>query len=54
MACSCKGRAQYRYVWVPPGESAESDNVIAYNTEIEAKAKVLRKGGQYIRVSRTG
>lgn len=54
MACGCKRTSTTQYVWVPPGESAESDNVVVYSTEIQAKARVIRSGGQYIPVTRTG
>lgn len=53
MACGCR-RTSRQYVWVPAGSSAESDDVVVYKTEIEAKAKVLRAGGQYITVSKQG
>lgn len=41
MACSCKKRRTTQYRWT------DGENVIIYNTEIEAKAKVIRKGGTY-------
>jgi hypothetical protein len=41
MACSCKGKKSTKYVWT------DGTNTVIYNTEIEAKAKVLRKGGTY-------
>lgn len=43
MACSCKGRKTAKYVWT------DGTFTVVYNTEIEAKAKVLRKGGTYTR-----
>jgi hypothetical protein len=43
MACACKGRKKSQYVWT----SADGQTKVTYNTEIEAKAKVLRKGGSY-------
>lgn len=42
MACSCKGRKKTKYVWTDGKRST-----VTYNTEIEAKAKVLRRGGTY-------
>lgn len=46
MACSCKGRADVAYLWTAPDGTQ-----MTYNTEVEAKAKVLRKGGSYEKVS---
>lgn len=43
MACSCKGRATTRYLWT----SDDGTENMIYKSEIEAKAKVLRKGGTY-------
>lgn len=43
MACACKGRSTTKYVWT----SADGSTSITYNTEIEAKAKMIRKGGSY-------
>jgi hypothetical protein len=46
MACSCTKRKSAKYVWT--GLNAEGEAVtIVYDTEIQAKAKVLRKGGTY-------
>ncbi len=42
MACNCKGRKNVKYQWT------DGTNTVLYNTEIEAKAKVLRKGGTYV------
>lgn len=41
MACSCKGRKSTKYVWT------DGTNTVIYDSEIQAKAKVLRKGGSY-------
>lgn len=41
MACACKGRKKTQYEWT------DGTATMIYNTEIEAKAKVLRKGGTY-------
>jgi acetyl-CoA carboxylase beta subunit len=43
MACACKGRKKQQYVWT----SADGTQTMVYNTELEAKAKVIRKGGSY-------
>lgn len=43
MACACKGRSKTKYIWT----SADKTETMTYSTEIEAKAKVLRKGGSY-------
>lgn len=45
MACACKGRKKQKFEWTPP-EGSSLPSVI-YSTEIEAKAKVMRKGGSY-------
>lgn len=45
MACACKGRKNQKYLWTPPASSGLEP--VTYNTEIEAKAKVMRKGGSY-------
>lgn len=50
MACACKGRKKMRYAWTPPEGSALEP--VTYDTEIEAKAKTLRKGGSYKPVAR--
>lgn len=41
MACACRGRKKAKYEWT------DGMTTVIYNTEIEAKAKVLRKGGSY-------
>lgn len=43
MACACKGRSKSKFIWT----SADGTETMTYNSEIEAKAKVLRKGGSY-------
>lgn len=43
MACACRGRKTQKYVWT----SEDGTSTVTYNTEIEAKAKVIRKGGTY-------
>lgn len=42
--CACKGKKNTKYVWT------DGTYTVVYNTEIEAKAKVLRKGGSYTAV----
>lgn len=42
MACACQGRkAKSKFKWT------DGTTVVIYDTEIQAKAKVLRKGGSY-------
>ena len=41
MACSCTKRKAVQYKWT------DGTNTVIYASEIEAKAKVLRKGGTY-------
>jgi hypothetical protein len=43
MACACKGRSKSKFLWT----SGDGATKVTYDTEIEAKAKVLRKGGSY-------
>jgi hypothetical protein len=45
MACACQGRqAKSKFMWFKD----EGVTPIVYDTEIQAKAKVLRKGGTYV------
>lgn len=48
--CSCnKGRrGQFKYVWT----SADGATVVEYDSEIVAKAKKQRTGGDYTRVAK--
>lgn len=39
--CGCKRRSTTQYVWT------DGTTSVTYNTEIEAKAKVIRSGGTY-------
>ena len=41
MACSCRQRKNFKYVWT------DGTDTVIYDSEIAAKAKVLRKGGSY-------
>ncbi len=43
MTCACKGRNKTKYLWT----SADGATTMTYSTELEAKAKVMRKGGSY-------
>ena len=43
MACACTKRKTQKYLWYKD----EATEPVVYNSEIEAKAKVLRKGGKY-------
>lgn len=43
MACSCKNRRNVTYVWT----SLDGTETMEYPSEIQAKAKMLRKGGSY-------
>lgn len=43
MACACKGRKKAIFVWT------DGKKTVTYGSEIEAKAKVIRKGGSYVR-----
>lgn len=43
MACACKKRRKMTYVWT----SSDGSETMPYATELEAKAKVMRKGGSY-------
>lgn len=44
MGCACnKNRKKTQYLWYKDGARS-----VVYNSEIEAKAKILRKGGAYI------
>lgn len=44
MACNCSKKNRASYLWY----KGEADKPVVYRTEIEAKAKVTRKGGKYI------
>lgn len=50
MACACKGRKKATYVWTSP----DGSQTMTYTTEIEAKAKMMRKGGSYVTVPNEG
>lgn len=47
MGCACSGGPRQQFLWYDPVNS-ESLPPQAYRTEVEAKAKVFRKGGTYI------
>lgn len=42
MACSCTQRSTAKWLWTGP-----DGTTILYDTEIQAKAKVIRSGGTY-------
>lgn len=42
MACACQKKTSAQWVWTGP-----DGTTITYNTEIQAKAKVIRSGGTY-------
>lgn len=44
MACGCKKTTSQKFLWYRD----EGTTPIVYDTEIQAKAKVLRKGGTYV------
>lgn len=41
MACSCRKTRNMKFVWT------DGENTVTYDSEIQAKAKVQRKGGSY-------
>lgn len=50
MACGCRKTKNQKFLWTPP----EGSNLpeVEYDSEITAKAKVLRKGGSYKTVTK--
>lgn len=49
MACNCnKAKAPGPFLWIPAEGSIDGEGTIEYPTEIQAKARVIRKGGSYI------
>ena len=44
MACGCTKRRRVKYVWT----SDDGETQLVYDTEVAAKAKVIRKGGSYV------
>lgn len=52
MACACTQRKKQKFLWYDPAR-AESVEPVIYNSEIEAKAKIIREsrkgsGGRFI------
>ena len=46
MACACQnGRRRVAFVWV----SDDGQETMTYPAEIQAKAKVIRNGGSYVK-----
>lgn len=43
MACSCRKRVQQNFRWT----SADGETTLVYPTEMQAKAKKIRAGGDY-------
>lgn len=41
MGCACKKRSTTQYVWT------DGKTTVVYDSEMAAKAKVIRKGGSY-------
>jgi hypothetical protein len=48
VGCACQkgGRRLATYLWTSP---ADPEITVVYATEIQAKAKVIRDGGSYVR-----
>lgn len=44
MPCGCSKRRRVKYVWT----SEDGEMTVTYDTEVAAKAKVIRKGGTYV------
>lgn len=47
MGCGCTRTTKQEFVWYNPA-NPEGDKPMVYGTEVEAKAKVMRKGGTYV------
>lgn len=47
--CNCTRKQRVKFVWTDPEDSSKT---VEYTTEIAAKAKVSRKGGDYVKVAR--
>lgn len=47
MGCNCTKATKERFLWYNP-DNPEGAEPMIYSTEVEAKAKVMRKGGTYI------
>lgn len=45
MACGCRKSTNSKFLWTPPEGSSFAPK--EYDTEIQAKAKVMRNGGSY-------
>lgn len=43
MACNCSKKTKYRYTWT----SDDGNDIVVYDSEIVARAKVKRAGGTY-------
>lgn len=47
--CNCTKKRRVKFVWTDPNDSTRT---MDYSTEVAAKAKVTRKGGSYVAVTR--
>ena len=47
MACACKNRKKAKYLWT---SATDPNDQVVYNTEVESRAKVLRRGGSYVKI----
>lgn len=47
MACGCKRKTSAQFVWTSDPDAEGKTEQVVYSTEIEARAKVIRKGGTY-------
>lgn len=45
MACACRGRKKEEFLWVPAEGSVDGEGTIVYDSEVKAKAKMLRNPG---------
>lgn len=48
MGCACNKKNREKFLWIPPEGSVDGEGTIEYNSLVEVKAKILRKGGTYI------
>lgn len=47
MGCACNKRIKKQFIWYDPANSEGVEPKI-YDSEIEARARTIRKGGTYI------
>lgn len=48
MACSCTKRKREEYVWTSDPDADGNTTEVVYPNEMQAKAKKIRKGGDYV------